>query len=206
MANATSRFGLRRCAALAVVCAFAALAVVSMAPTSEAQTRHGRPPQGIDLKTLYALTTHKGTPLDPALVRRRPFAIVFGFTHCPDICPTTLLLLKTMLDDIGPAAKDFPVLFITVDPDRDTVEIMRQYVASFDERIVGLTGAPLEIEAVAHAFNAFYERQDKDGASYSVDHTTRVYLMDAFGLLADAHDPANEAKKVRATLEKILRQ
>lgn len=192
----------RACWALALVALVLAISVLP----AHARDQHGRPPQGIDLKALFALTTHKGTPLEPATVRRRPFAVVFGFTHCPDICPTTLLHLKTVLDDIGGAAKSFPVLFVTVDPDRDTVEVLRQYVASFDERIVGLTGSPLDIEAAAHAFNAFYERQAKDGASYSVDHTTRVYLMDAFGLLADAHDPATEAKRVRATLEKIIRQ
>ncbi len=177
-----------------------------LAISAGARDQHARPPQGIDLKPLYSLTTHLGSPLGPASLRRRPFAVVFGFTHCPDICPTTLLHLKALLDDLGPAAKTFPVLFVTVDPERDTVATLRQYVASFDDRIVGLTGAAIDVEAVAHAFNAFFERQAKDGSSYSVDHTTRVYLMDAFGLLADAHDPATEAKKVRETLAKIIRQ
>ncbi|MFM9938949.1 MAG: SCO family protein [Hyphomicrobiaceae bacterium] len=182
-----------------------AVALLLVVPAT-ARDQHGRPPQGIDLKPLYSLTTHLGAPLGPGSLRRRPFAVVFGFTHCPDVCPTTLLHLKALLDDMGPAAKTFPVLFVTVDPDRDTVAVMRDYVASFDERIVGLTGSAIDIETAAHAFNAFYERQAKDGASYSVDHTTRVYLMDSFGLLADAHDPATEGKKVRDTLRRIIKQ
>ncbi len=194
----------RRQAALGL--AFAALAMASSARRSFGQDRHGRPPQGIDLAPLFQLTTHRGARLQPQTLRRRPFAVVFGFTHCPDVCPTTLLHLKTLLDDLGPVAKAFPVLLVTVDPERDTAAVLAPYVTSIDERIVGLTGSAIEIEAAAHAFNAFYEKQAPVNGRYSVDHTTRVYLMDAFGLLADAHDPAKEANKLRATLAKVLKQ
>jgi protein SCO1/2 len=171
-----------------------------------ARDRHGLPPQGVDLGPLFQLVSHEGRRLDREKYRRKPFAVVFGFTNCPDVCPTTLLHMTTLLDDIGREAADFPVLFVTVDPERDTVEILRQYVTSFGPRITGLTGSAIEIEAVAHAFNAFYERQAPSGGGYAVDHTTRVFLIDPFGLLADAHDPAKDADKLRETIRKVILQ
>lgn len=198
------RYTMRNLSVLLVAVVLQGLALVPQ--TVPAAAQHARTPQGIDMRPLQALTTHKGSRLDLTNLRRKPYAVVFGFTHCPDICPTTLLHMKTLLDDLGPEAKSFPVLFVTVDPERDTVEVLSKYVTSFDERIVGLTGTPLDIEAVAHAFGAFYERQAPSGAGYSVDHTTRVYLMDAFGLLAEAHDPATEAAKLKVTIAKLLRQ
>src|SRR5690606_5641497 len=100
----------------------------------------------------FTLVRHTGEPFSSAELKGHPHLMFFGFTHCPDICPTTLLEISKHLDAIGDAARDLKVLFITVDPERDTPEAMAQYMSSFDPRIVGLTGTPEQISNVAKLY------------------------------------------------------
>jgi protein SCO1/2 len=131
----------------------------------------------------FELTTHEGERLSSADLKGRPFALFFGFTHCPDVCPTTLLELSNVIRELGPDADRMRFLFVTVDTERDTPEHLKLYLSNFDPRIVGLVGTPEETAAVAKAYRAFYEKvPTKEGFTYN--HTALVYLMGPDGRLA----------------------
>ncbi|MBI3507189.1 MAG: SCO family protein [Proteobacteria bacterium] len=108
--------------------------------------------------------------------------IYFGFTYCPDACPTALLAIAEALDRLGPAAARIQPVFITVDPERDTVSQMASYVGAVDERLMGLTGTPEQVAKAARAYRVFYRKTIPAGsAEYLVDHTSLIYLMDPNG-------------------------
>lgn len=167
---------------------------------------HGKRPLGVNLAPLDKLMRHDGTRFDLSGIRGRPSAIFFGYTHCPDVCPTTLLEMTQHLEALGPDGDRLAVLFVSVDPERDTAEHLRTYVGSFDPRIVALTGAPLEIAAVAHAFGATYDRVEGKGGSYTMDHTTKVFLLDRYGLVASHLERRQTLKDQRAALKKLMSQ
>jgi protein SCO1/2 len=124
----------------------------------------------------FELTTHEGKRLSSAELEGKPFAVFFGFTHCPDVCPTTLLELSNLIKQLGPDADRMRFLFVTVDPERDTPGQLKLYMSNFDPRIVGLTGTPEEIATVAKAYGVFYQKvATKNG--YTYNHTATVYLM-----------------------------
>jgi len=107
------------------------------------------------------------------------YAVVFfGFTHCPDICPTGLQTVVDAKDAVGPAAKNLQILFITLDPERDTAPIMAEYVGMFASNIIGLTGSLPQVEAVAKAYKvAFKKAFAEDGSDYEIEHSSPIYLM-----------------------------
>jgi protein SCO1 len=107
--------------------------------------------------------------------------IFFGYTSCPDACPTTLLDLSNWLRDLGADAERLNVLFISIDPERDTPARIKEYLSSFDPRIHGLTGTPEQIAAAAKAYRVSYERVELEGGDYTMDHTAAIYLMDRSG-------------------------
>lgn len=167
---------------------------------------HGKRPQGVDLEPLYQLKTQSGEALSKANLKGRPAAVFFGYTHCPDVCPTTLLEMTQHLEALGKDGDRLQVLFVTIDPERDTVEHLREFVGSFDRRIVALTGTPLEIAAVAHRFGATYDKVVAKDGSYTMDHTTKVFLLDRYGLVA-SHLERNQAEQdQRQVLQKLLAQ
>jgi protein SCO1/2 len=111
-----------------------------------------------------------------------PFLVFFGFTHCPDICPTKLQEMSEVFAKLGRRGEKVRALFITVDPERDTPEVMKSYVASFDDRIVGLTGDRAEIDKVVKAYRAFARKVPLKDGDYTMEHTGLVYLMNKDGL------------------------
>lgn len=116
-------------------------------------------------------------------------------------------MLSNLLGGIGPSADRLRTIFITVDPDRDTPAALRNFLASFDPRIIGLTGDPIDIDVAAHAFSAFYERKPPEGERYAVDHTMNVYLIDRYGLLAGVIELLNAPEaKLRSFVERLLAQ
>ena len=108
--------------------------------------------------------------------------VFFGFVHCPDFCPAELLRLSLSLKRLGPVHDKVRVLFVTLDPQRDTSAILRRYVAAFDPGFVGLTGSPEQIDQAAAAFNVQYAKVAL-GDGYTIDHSTSIYLFDARGRL-----------------------
>ncbi|MGA0594318.1 SCO family protein [Enterovirga sp. CN4-39] len=140
----------------------------------------------------FALMSHKGELVTEATLRGRPFLVFFGFTHCPVVCPTTLFDVTDLLKELGPDADRLQALFVTVDPERDTSEVLAEYMRSFDERILALRGTAVETDAAVRAYGAEYRKVPLGSDSYTVDHTATVYVMDHAGRLAttlDMHEP-----------------
>lgn len=130
------------------------------------------------------LTDHTGKRRTLAEFRGSVAAIFFGFTRCPDVCPTTLSQMKAVLAEMGADAKRVQVLFITVDPERDTAEVLNQYVTAFDPSFIGLTGSVDDIKRVTKEFKVFFQKTAGTTAdNYSVDHTAAFYIYDPAGRL-----------------------
>jgi protein SCO1/2 len=127
----------------------------------------------------FELTDQNGKPFSSSTVLTgQPYAIFFGFTNCPDICPTTLLEMSNALGKLGVDGDRLKVLFVTLDPERDTPANLRTYLSSFDARIIGLTGTVEQIAAVAKLWNASFYKLLEDDGSYTIVHSAYVYLMD----------------------------
>lgn len=131
----------------------------------------------------FSLTDHNGQARSLADFRGKVVAVFFGFTHCPDVCPTTLAEMAQVLSELGPDAQRVQVLFITVDPDRDTPEVLKQYVPSFNPGFLGLSGDSDAIARTAKEFKVFYQKQPLPGGGYSVDHSAGTYIFDPAGRL-----------------------
>jgi protein SCO1/2 len=130
----------------------------------------------------FALTASDGRRVTDQDFRGRWILIYFGFTFCPDACPTELAVMAAALDTLGDDAADVQPMLITLDPERDTVEVLRDYVAAFHPRLIGLTGTLAEIQAVASAYRVFFQKTEPDAnGDYLVDHSSVVYLMDPDG-------------------------
>lgn len=152
----------------------------------------------------FELTTHRGETLTDEDLRGKPYLVFFGFTHCPDVCPTTLYELTGMLADLGPNADKITPLFITVDPERDTQELLASYMTSFDPRIVALWGTKEQTDKAVKAFAAYYEKVPL-GGNYTMDHTAGIYLFDDEGKFSgtlDLHEPREtQLQKLRRLAE-----
>lgn len=153
----------------------------------------------------FELTAADGSRFKSTSVAGRPMAIFFGFTQCPDICPTTLLDMTNHMRDLGPKADRLAVLFVSVDPERDTPEHLRAYLANFDKRIIGLTGTPAEISEVARAFRIIYEKVPTS-SGYTLNHSASVLLIDSAGKFSGTisfqEPPATQLEKLRRHAER----
>ena len=129
----------------------------------------------------FTLTTHAGEKLSDTDLKGTPFAVFFGFTHCPEVCPTTLWEMSESLTTLGDDADKLKVLFISVDPKRDTPESLALYLQSFDPRILGLTGSEEAIRAIGQQYRAYWQTVPLEGGDYTIDHTASVFLMDDAG-------------------------
>ena len=147
----------------------------------------------------FSLISGDGRTVTDKSFPGRWLIVYFGYTFCPDICPTTLGAIAEALEQLGPSAAKVQPLFITVDPRRDTPEVMRKYVSAFDRRLIGLTGSPAAIAAVARAYHVFYERDDTEG-SYVIDHSTWIYVMNPAGDLAKALPGGSTGADIAATV------
>jgi protein SCO1/2 len=141
-----------------------------------------------DIGGAFSLIDQDGGRRSDGDFRGRHMLVFFGFTYCPDICPTTLSILSAALNDIGPLADDIAPIFISVDPDRDTPEILKPYLSAFGSEFVGLTGTKEEVDVAVAAYRAFYQMSGGDNDDYLVDHTTIIYLMDADGKFVTNYD------------------
>jgi len=130
----------------------------------------------------FTLVAGDGRTVTEKDFKGAPFLVFFGFTHCPDICPTKLQEMSQVFEKLGGKAAKVRALFITVDPERDTPEVMKSYVGSFDERIVGLTGSREEIDKVVRAYRVFARKVPLQDGDYTMEHTGLVYLMNRDGL------------------------
>ncbi|KPK18901.1 MAG: photosynthetic protein synthase I [Betaproteobacteria bacterium SG8_41] len=131
----------------------------------------------------FSLTDHNGRARTLADFRGKVVTVFFGFTHCPDVCPTALAEMAEVMRELGPDAQKVQVLLITVDPERDTAEVLRQYVPSFHASFLGLHGDADAIARTAKEFKVFYQKQALPGGGYSVDHSAGTYMYDREGRL-----------------------
>ncbi len=148
----------------------------------------------------FELVSHRGQLIDNAVLKGKPYLAFFGFTHCPDICPTTLFELSDLMSELGPAASGFNVVFISVDPERDTQQLLSEYMTSFDPRILALRGTPEQTATAVKAFSAYSRKVPTGDGGYTMDHTAGVYMMDADGGFKGTLD-MHESREVR--LKKI---
>ena len=144
-----------------------------------------------------------GTTITRSDMIGRPHLVFFGFTHCPDICPTTLYDASVWLEDLGPDGGKIDVYFVTVDPERDSPKVLGEYLSAFGNRITGITGSADQIKVLERAWKV-YSKKATTGDDYSVDHTALTFLMKAdggfFGTVAYGEDRAVAVKKLRRLL------
>jgi protein SCO1/2 len=152
----------------------------------------------------FRLTSHEGKTFTDEDLKGKPFAVFFGFTHCPEVCPTTLYDLTQDLAALGKDADKMRVAFITVDPAQDTPELMKTYLGSFDPRIVGLTGTEEEIAAVAKAYKIYYRKVPTE-SGYTMDHTATILLMDSRGEFYGTSNFQESQEVRREKLRKLIR-
>ena len=136
----------------------------------------------------FTLTDQNGRTVTDRELKGKPFLVFFGFTHCPDVCPTTLFEVSEILRALGSDADRLGALFITVDPERDTSDVMKDYLSSFDSHLSGLTGDAAAIAAVAKAYRVYFEKVPLDQGGYTMDHSAFVYLMDKNGRFVSLFD------------------
>lgn len=152
----------------------------------------------------FRLTSHEGKPFTDADLKGKPFVVFFGFTHCPEVCPTTLYDLTQDLESLGSDSDKLRVAFITVDPAQDTPELMKTYLSSFDPRIVGLTGTDEQIAAVAKEYKIYYRKVPTD-SGYTMDHSAQIFLMDSKGDFYATSSFQESADTRRAKLKQLIK-
>ena len=141
-------------------------------------------PNGVTIGGAFTLVDSTGRTVTEADFAGAYRLVFFGYTYCPDICPTELQVMAAALDELGPDAAQVRPLFVTIDPERDTPQQVGEYVALFDDRITGLTGTPEQVAAIARAYRVYYAKAPGgDEESYLMDHSTYVYLMGPAGEL-----------------------
>lgn len=151
----------------------------------------------------FALTTTEGKTLTDKDLRGAPFLVFFGYTHCPDVCPTTLFQISEILRALGPDAK-IKALFVTVDPERDTPQLMQDYVGSFDPRIIGLSGDRAAIDKVMAEYRVYARKAPGKLDEYSMDHSALVYLMDRNGRFLRSFNIERPPEQAAAELRSVL--
>ncbi len=152
----------------------------------------------------FELTAHDGRAFSNLDLVGKPYAIFFGFTRCPDICPTTLLDMSNRLEDLKGDADKLRIIFVTVDPERDTPAFLAEYMKSFDKRIIGLTGKREQVAAITKAYRVIYEKVPSSGADYTMNHTATVYLFDAKGGFAGTLAYQEAEANQRAKLQRLI--
>jgi protein SCO1/2 len=159
-------------------------------------------PQAAAIGGPFRLTDQNGATVSDQDFKGRPFLVFFGFTHCPEICPTTLFEVSEILRKLGPDAERVRAVFITVDPERDTPGALKEYLSSFDPRLSALTGDPAAIAAVAKAYRVYVKKVPLDEGDYTMDHTAIVYLMDKEGRFVS---PFNLKRTIDAAADELRR-
>lgn len=161
---------------------------------------------GVDYGKDFALTDHNGRPRTLADFRGRVVTLFFGYTQCPDVCPTSLSMMAETLRQLGPDAERVQVLFVSVDPERDTPELLRNYVPAFNPGFLGLHGDAATIAALAKDFKVFFQKQAGSTAgTYTIDHSAGTYVFDPQGRLRlyvrHGEEPGKVAGDVRVLLK-----
>jgi protein SCO1/2 len=149
----------------------------------------------------FTLVDQRGEAITEAAFRGAPSAIFFGFTHCPEVCPTTLYEMDGWLKQMGDEGKDIRAYFVTIDPERDTPEVVGQYIGNVSDRILGISGEPDKVLAMAKAFGIYFKKVELEGGDYTMDHTASIILLDRkgefAGTIAYGENPDNAIAKLQ---------
>ncbi|WP_292896408.1 MULTISPECIES: SCO family protein [unclassified Nitratireductor] len=129
----------------------------------------------------FELVDQDGNTITEAAFKGGPRVVFFGFTHCPEVCPTTLFELDGYLEQLGDEAADIKPYFVSIDPERDTPEVMKTYLSNFSDRITGITGDPEEVAAMAKGFSIYVRKVELEDGDYTMDHTASILLLDSDG-------------------------
>jgi protein SCO1/2 len=152
----------------------------------------------------FNLVDQNSKPITDKDMKGHPFLVFFGFTHCPDVCPTTLFDVSEIFRALGPEAKDVRALFITVDPERDTPAVLKDYLSSFDPRVIGVTGDSTAIAAVEKTYRVYAKKVPLDGGGYTMDHTAIVYLMGKDGRFVTPFNMKRRPNEAAEDLKRYL--
>jgi protein SCO1/2 len=183
--------------------AVAALALTAI--TAALLLRQEPAPSGFGVSQ-FDLVDHAGRPVDETVLVGHPSVLFFGFTHCPDVCPTTLAEMTAWFEALGEEGRDLQAYFVSVDPERDTPAILADYVGWTGDRVTALTGELSEVDKLAKAWGVYYAKVPVEGGGYTLDHTASVFLLDRSGgfqgTIAYREDTATAIGKLRNLLEK----
>lgn len=152
----------------------------------------------------FSLTDQNGRAVTDKDFRGEPFLVFFGFTNCPDVCPTTLYEMSEVLRRLGPDADKTAALFVSVDPERDTPEKLKMYLSSFHPRVFGLTGTEAQVDAIKKEYRVYSKKVPLKNGDYTMDHTAVVYLMDKNGRFIAPFNLQRSADEAAADLRKRL--
>lgn len=149
----------------------------------------------------FTLTDQRGEAITEAAFRGAPSAVFFGFTHCPEVCPTTLFELDGWLAQLGDEGKAIRAYFVTIDPERDTPEVVARYIGNVSDRILGISGEPDKVLAMAKSFGIYFKKVELEGGDYTMDHTASILLIDRkgdfAGTIAYGENPDNAVEKLK---------
>jgi len=152
----------------------------------------------------FRLVDQNGKTVTDADLKGKWSLVYFGYTHCPDACPTALNDIAIALDQLGPKREAVRSVFITVDPERDTPEVLKEYVTSFDAPILALSGSPEEIARAAKAYRVYYAKHPEPGGDYSMDHSSVIYVMDPEGRFTASFTHQSTPEEIAERLKKLL--
>jgi protein SCO1/2 len=152
----------------------------------------------------FTLNDQSGGTVTEAALKGHPSALFFGYTFCPDVCPTTLYDMTNWLKELGPGGDKLKVYFVTVDPERDTTVQLASYLQAFDSRIVGLTGSRNAIDQMLKDYRVYSRKVPLDDGTYTMDHTAAVYLLDADGKFTGTVDYQEDPATALAKLKRLV--
>ncbi|WP_026191153.1 SCO family protein [Methylosinus sp. LW4] len=161
------------------------------------------PPPASAIGGPFQLVAHNGQTVTEKDFLGRPFLVFFGYTHCPDICHTTLFEISEVLRALGPKA-NAGALFVTVDPERDTPAVLKDYLSNFDPRIVGVSGERAQLDPMLKEYRIYSKKAAESGEDYAVDHTTVVYLMDKNGRFVSSFNVGRKPADAARDLERYM--
>jgi protein SCO1 len=159
---------------------------------------------GVDYGKALDLTDHTGKPRHLQDFRGKAVVLFFGFTHCPDVCPTALFDISEILRELGGDGDRMRAMFVTVDPERDTPGKLKEYLSSFDPRLIAATGDEAAIKAIEKAYRVYAKRVPLDSGGYTMDHTAIVYLMDKQGRFVAPFNMKRRPAEAAAELRRYM--
>ncbi len=195
------RYGLW--AAIFVLGAFLAYSTVNWTMQNSG---NGGSPMRADIGGPFSAVNSDGKPITHADLKGRPHVLFFGFTHCPDVCPTTLYEGGQWLKELGSDGDKVDIYFVSVDPERDTVEVLSDYLSAFDPRIKGITGSPEQINQLIKKWRVYSEKVPTDDGDYTMNHTATTFLMNSKGEFVRTIAYGEDNKIAVEKLRKLVRE